>query len=938
MKLLFKPALTRMSFVLNRLAADFNRFRSLRGVLRWRHFWGGKSRVPADKPRYRFGSFELDTNDGVLSRNSKPVKLQDLPFRLLVMLVERPGEIITREDVCKRLWPDNTFVEFDRSLGVAVRKVREALSDDAETPRYLETIPRRGFRFLAPVTVQGDRAGDEATAQANIVSSTLGTTVPRATSDARRPLNRYLVIAGIVVLVVGAGLYTLRSVPRRAVSTADARSFAPPVRVRRSVAVLGFRNLPGRREDNWLSAAFCEMLSTDLAAGGDLRLVAGEDVARARSELPHSDEDTLSKSTLHRLRIDPGADMVVLGSYTTLPGKEQNQIRLDLRLQDTGSGETVAEESVTGSEADLFELVSQASRHLRQRLGVTSLSADANVAVRASLPANQDAVRLYAEGRARAWAFDFIGARDLLLKAIAADANYPLAHSALAEAWDRLGYAGKARIEAKRALDLSQHLPQEERLLIEGQYWASVNDSQREVDAYRRLFNLFPDNLEYGLHLAIAQRATNAVDSSSTLSSLRHLPLPAGDDPRIELAEASLWIDQDFKKAHAAAESAVAKGQAQGLNLIVARGYGILCQQGMSVGESTADVVTDCENARRGFTSAGDRNNAARTLNDLAGTYFQIGDIARAQAMWQKARIEFREVGDVEALAATANNLGDVSLLQGELPKAKEFLEQAFRDYKTVEDKDGQALALNDLGDIARLEGDLPSALTRYREAKAVADEAHRNSILAYVFNGLGDVLFDQADLGGARRAYEQSLSLRTQAGEKRAAAEVQVALAALAIEEGHAADTVTPVRGYKSQFHQEQQADDELRASAVLIEALLAEGKISDAEQEVDASSSLAAKCQNMEYRLEFAVASARALLAGEHPEQARLPLERALREARSHGLVGIELKARLALAQLAQKSKNNASAKTELSLLMESARAKGFGLVLRDAAALKQ
>src|ERR1700683_3404212 len=188
--------------------------------------WGGKSRVPVDKPRYRFGPFELDTNEGVLSRGSKPVKLQDLPFRLLVMLVEQPGEIITREDVCKRLWPDNTFVEFDRSLGVAVRKVREALSDDAEAPRYVEPLPRRGFRFLAPVTVQGDRARDDATAQANLGSSSLGTSTLPATSNARRPLNRYLIIAGIVVLVVGAGLYTLRSVPRRAVSTADARSFA----------------------------------------------------------------------------------------------------------------------------------------------------------------------------------------------------------------------------------------------------------------------------------------------------------------------------------------------------------------------------------------------------------------------------------------------------------------------------------------------------------------------------------------------------------------------------------------------------------------------------------------------------------------------------------------------------------------------------------------
>src|SRR5580698_1967745 len=125
--------------------------------------------------RYRFGPFELDPAEGKLLRSGVGVKLQDLPFRLLVMLVERPGEIITREDVCKRLWPDNTFVEFDRSLGVAVRKVREALNDDAETPRYLETVPRRGFRFLAPVTVQGDHARDGAVAQATLVSSNLGT-------------------------------------------------------------------------------------------------------------------------------------------------------------------------------------------------------------------------------------------------------------------------------------------------------------------------------------------------------------------------------------------------------------------------------------------------------------------------------------------------------------------------------------------------------------------------------------------------------------------------------------------------------------------------------------------------------------------------------------------------------------------------------------------
>src|ERR1700675_2780229 len=106
-------------------------------------------------PRYRFGPFELDPAEGRLARNGTSVKLQDLPYRLLVMLVERPGEIVTREEVRQRLWPENTFVEFDNSLGVAIRKVRESLNDNAEAPNYVATLPRRGYRFVAPVTVEG---------------------------------------------------------------------------------------------------------------------------------------------------------------------------------------------------------------------------------------------------------------------------------------------------------------------------------------------------------------------------------------------------------------------------------------------------------------------------------------------------------------------------------------------------------------------------------------------------------------------------------------------------------------------------------------------------------------------------------------------------------------------------------------------------------------
>src|ERR1035438_4538129 len=103
---------------------------------------------------YRFGLFFLDVSAGSLTRNGILVKLQDQPFQLLALLLEKRGEIVTREEIQQRLWKSNSFVDFDKSLGVAVFKAREALGDSAGNPTFLETVPRRGYRFIAPVSVE----------------------------------------------------------------------------------------------------------------------------------------------------------------------------------------------------------------------------------------------------------------------------------------------------------------------------------------------------------------------------------------------------------------------------------------------------------------------------------------------------------------------------------------------------------------------------------------------------------------------------------------------------------------------------------------------------------------------------------------------------------------------------------------------------------------
>src|ERR1700739_282487 len=100
----------------------------------------------------RFGVFAVDRKTGELRRNGVKVRLQDQPLQILLTLLERPGEVVTREELRGRLWPDDTFVDFEHSINTAVRRLRDALGDSAENPRFVETLARRGYRFLAPVS------------------------------------------------------------------------------------------------------------------------------------------------------------------------------------------------------------------------------------------------------------------------------------------------------------------------------------------------------------------------------------------------------------------------------------------------------------------------------------------------------------------------------------------------------------------------------------------------------------------------------------------------------------------------------------------------------------------------------------------------------------------------------------------------------------------
>jgi len=114
------------------------------------------SSQPFSSQVVRFGIFELDIRAGELRKQGRKIRIQDQPFRLLALLLGRAGEVVTREELQQALWPGDTFVEFDQGLNTAIKKIRQALGDSAENPRFVETIPRKGYRFIAPVNGTGD--------------------------------------------------------------------------------------------------------------------------------------------------------------------------------------------------------------------------------------------------------------------------------------------------------------------------------------------------------------------------------------------------------------------------------------------------------------------------------------------------------------------------------------------------------------------------------------------------------------------------------------------------------------------------------------------------------------------------------------------------------------------------------------------------------------
>jgi TolB-like protein/DNA-binding winged helix-turn-helix (wHTH) protein len=220
----------------------------------------------------RFEDFEVNVDAGELSRRGVRIKLQEQPFRALVRLVEQPGEVVTREDLQKRLWPADTTVDFDRGLNKAINRLREALGDDAERPRFIETLPLRGYRFLAHV--------DKATVPP--------TAPPIATVPSSPPQPRPGSRGRFVLVAAGALTIILLAV----IGYRHLQAVSPPIE---SIAVLPLENLSNDPAQEFFSDGLTDELIGELARIGSLRVISRTSIMQykhgSRKSLPEIARD-----------------------------------------------------------------------------------------------------------------------------------------------------------------------------------------------------------------------------------------------------------------------------------------------------------------------------------------------------------------------------------------------------------------------------------------------------------------------------------------------------------------------------------------------------------------------------------------------------------------------------------------------------------------------
>lgn len=806
------------------------------------------------------------------------------------------------------------------------------------------------LRALAKDPAQRYQKAQDLTADLVQQSSTAATAPAQP-----RHWKRWLALGIGAGLVVAAIAYFLLQ-PNKPVIT-----IAPSAPHRRAVAVLGFKNLTGNPDKAWLSTALSEMFTTELGEGDELRTIPGESVANMKISLALPDEDSYSTKTLKRIAQNLGSDDVVVGSFLPVGNGE---LRVDLRLQDTASGETVATVSEKGSETQIDDLVASAGNELRQKLGIAPLSDAQSASVRASLPSNPEAARLYSQGLQALRLFDAQSARNLFDKAVAIEPDHAPTHEALAAALSALGYDDKAKEQAKKALALSTQASREERLLIEAQSHKLLGQSQEAIDSYHALFDFFPDEVDYGISLASSQLSAGKFsDAEATLAQLRKLKVSDADAARIDLWDAEIGGRQgDMKREQSLSEKAVNEGKSIGANLFVAEGL-IIESDGLEKMGQTDKATALIEQARKLYVATGNQRGIGRTLLTEGDGKFDQGAYSEARKDFDEALRAFQKIGAQGSIRNSYERIGNVSYAEGKpqesieyynkalqfdlsvhdpgnlagdygnianamddlgnLQEALKMQKQSLDAFAQVNDKQGETETLANLGNLAVEMGRLAEAKKYFDDSLAMAREIDYRVSIPYPTDGLGNVLEAEGDSAGAAKQFEQALALCNEMKNVGFATRIQMAQAFNLIDDGDYLGAEKLAREMLKDFDKTDfTGNSELQS--ILARSFLGKGDLKGAQEAASQAAALVQKSNANAAHFEAALADGRVKAKSGKYSEGHQELEAAREKAHKFGYQLYEDEIRLGLGEIELGAKAP-EASAHLTALESDARALG-------------
>jgi TolB-like protein/DNA-binding winged helix-turn-helix (wHTH) protein/Tfp pilus assembly protein PilF len=582
----------------------------------------------SSQPRtVRFGLFELDLRAGELRKNGVKIKLQEQPFRILVSLLRQPGEVVTRDELRRELWPSDTFVDFDHSLNAAVKRLRDALDDTAENPRFIETLPRHGYRFITS-------------------SDALQT---KAASSPLRSLGLFLV--GLTVLVV-AIVFAVDAGGLR--SKALSRGATQPQI--RSLAVLPLANLSADPEQEYFADGMTEQLIGELSRIGSLKVISRTSVMQYKGE---------KKKPLPQIGRELNVDAVLEGSVL----RAGNRVRIATHMIHAPTDQSLMTETYEGDLADVLKMQREVAESITKKVRV-KLTPVEQIRLHEAPKVNPEAYEAYAA----ATHVDLSGLEGIkrfqtyAKKAIEKDPNFAPGYIALAASHMLLGsqrwqFPSEAFPAAKqsviKALELDEKDCEAHMLLarISSQYEWDWRTAEKE---YLRGFELCPN--DPGMHLEYAAyRAVNGrfAEARAEVVKTRELD-PIQSEPFVGELVISYQL-RDYKALLATSQAFVAESPNDWLaHNWLAVGYEGSGQPLQAIAEYQKAVEL----------SQGDSDTTA----GLAHAYAAAGKKAEAQKILQKW-LRQSETGYVSPYMIATVYAG-----LGSKDKAFEYLERAYQE------------------------------------------------------------------------------------------------------------------------------------------------------------------------------------------------------------------------------------------------------------------